>query len=229
MRKRNEEQGSIMVEAAIYIPLVFSVVMVLLYIALFNMQEYLMMYEVQRVAAVVGREEIYMGYEKFNMGQENEIEWDNNLELSKDTVSEYYREHFSSLRRLYRDIGYAGSEAYVDSYEGRFADAVRSSALIALGTIGSPKVEVNTGFLGTEVTVSVTHEIPLPGVLEYLQYNGGTVIRTAAYTYSVNPSEFVRNVDLASDMVAYIFEKFDLSEQYHGVINKVNLVLDKVL
>lgn len=229
MEKKESEQGSIMVEAAIYIPLVFSVVMVLLYLALFNMQEYLMMYEVQRVAAVVSREEAYLGYETFGMGSDNEIDWGNSLALSEDKVIEYYTEHFASLSRLYREIGRGGSGADIASYEGRFADALRASALISLGTLGSPKVVVDTGFLGTEVTVTITHELPRPGILAYLEYDGSTTVRSAAYTYSVNPSEFVRNVDLASDLIAYIFEKFGLGDKYNGVLNKVNEVLDKVL
>ena len=41
-------------------PLVLCTVMALLYLALFNMQEYMMMYESQRVAAVAAREEAYL-------------------------------------------------------------------------------------------------------------------------------------------------------------------------
>ena len=67
MNRIKNENGVIMVEATIYMPLVFCTVMALLYLALFNMQEYMLMYQVQRVAAVAAREEAYLGYEKFGM------------------------------------------------------------------------------------------------------------------------------------------------------------------
>ena len=75
MGKKLSEKGAIMVEAAIYMPLVLCTVMALIYLALFNMQEYMMMYEVQRVASVVAREEAYIGYEGFGMGADNEIDF----------------------------------------------------------------------------------------------------------------------------------------------------------
>ena len=53
MRRKVDQKGSIMVEAALYIPVVFSVIMALLYLALFNMQEYFLIYEVQRASAIV--------------------------------------------------------------------------------------------------------------------------------------------------------------------------------
>ena len=69
MKRKTSEKGAIMVEAAIYVPLVLCTVMALIYLALFNMQEYMMMYEAQRVASVVAREEAYIGYDRFGMGE----------------------------------------------------------------------------------------------------------------------------------------------------------------
>lgn len=43
--KIKDEKGVAMVEATIYMPIVLCVVMSLIYLALFNMQEYMMLYE----------------------------------------------------------------------------------------------------------------------------------------------------------------------------------------
>ena len=43
MNGKDPEKGAVMVEAAIYVPLVLCTVMALIYLALFNMQEYMMM------------------------------------------------------------------------------------------------------------------------------------------------------------------------------------------
>ena len=72
--------------------------------------------------------------------------------------------------------------------------------LVATTGMSTPEIEVKTGFLGTNVTVTIKHNIPMPGVLAYLGYDGSTTLKAAAYTFSINPSEFVRNVDLAEDL-----------------------------
>lgn len=225
-----------MVEATLYMPLILCTVMALLYLALFNMQEYMMMYQAQRVASVAAREEAYLGYDAFGMGSGNEIdfEWGANSGPSTDTLAAYYESYTSRMTSMYREIGNVLSIAGVndvdgESYTSRFADSVRQSTLIALGTVSAPEVEIDTGFWGTDIEVTITHSLPVPGVLGYLGYDGGMTIRTAAYSYSVNPSEFVRNVDLASDLMSYIMEKCGLSKSYDEFLSKTDEVLSFIL
>ena len=230
MRRKVDQKGSIMVEAALYIPVVFSVIMALLYLALFNMQEYFLLYEVQRASAIVSREEAYLGYEEFGMGENNEIDFSQGSGVpSADKVKKYYEAYFSSVSRLYRELGYFGAGSDVSSYGTEFANDITTHALISMGTISSPEISVKTGFLGSNVTVTITHTLPMPGILEYLGYESSKTIRTAGYTYSVNSTEFVRNVDFASDLVAYIFEKFGLGDKYKGALKKIDEVVGKIL
>ncbi len=231
MKKIKDENGAIMVEATIYMPLVLCTVMALLYLALFNMQEYMLMYQVQKVAAVAAREEAYLGYEKFGMGRGKEIDfaWGEGNTPSKETVTAYYEAHHTGMSDLYREIGRGLSGSARSDYSSRFSNAARESALIVLGSISNPEVEVDAGLLGTEVKVKITHSLPVPGVLKYLDYHGGSTIRAAAYTYSVNPGEFVRNVDLAADLMSYIMDKFRLSKNYNDFLSKTNEILDLIL
>lgn len=235
MKHIKNENGAIMVEATIYMPLVLCTVMALLYLALFNMQEYMMMYETQRVAAVAAREEAYLGYGTFNMGADNEIDfdWGDGIPSSGD-ILDYYQAYSGRTTDMYREmktiLNISGiTEENGGSYTAKFADAARESSLIALGTVSSPEVEIDTGFWGTEVTVTITHSLPVPGVMAYLGFEGSPAIRTAAYSYSVNPSEFVRNVDLATDLVDYIMEKLGLSESYDEFLTKTDEVLSYIL
>ncbi len=231
MKKIKKENGAIMVEATIYMPLVLCTVMALLYLALFNMQEYLLMYQAQRIAAVVSREEAYLGYEEFGMGSDNEIDftWGEGNTPSAGEVTSYYKAYHNKPGDLYRGIGRAFSKGARLDYASRFADAARESTLIVLGNISNPEIEVDRGFLGTDIEVTIKHSLPVPGVLRYLNYEGGTTIRIAAYSYSVNPSEFVRSVDLAADFVAYIMKKFGLADSYNSFWEKTNKVLDMIL
>lgn len=225
-----------MVEAVIYIPIVLFIVIALVELALFNMQEYIMMYESQRVASVVSREIAYPGYSSFGMGQNNEIDFDWGMgNLPSDIqIHNYYESYHSSASSLYREVSgilKAANLAKTDtgSYSGRFADAVTQSSLIAIGSVSEPEINVNDNLFGSSVTVTFTHDIPMPKALEYLGFEGATAIRTAAYNYAVNPSEFARNVDLASDLVDFAFDKLGISGGFNDFKAKVNNVLDKIL
>lgn len=228
MKKVKKENGSIIVEASIYLPLVLCTVMALLYLALFNMQEYLLMFQVQKVAAVAAREEAYLGYEEFGMGGGNEIDfsWGEGGVPSTEQVTSYYEAHHNSIKNLYREItGLFTTDRGID-YASRFSDAARESAIIVLGTINAPEVQVERGILGTGITVTITHSLPVPGVMKYFGYDGGTTIRAAAYSCSVNSSEFVRNVDLACDLIKYIMKKFGLGDSFSAFMDKTKSVLD---
>nr|WP_155959559.1 hypothetical protein [[Eubacterium] cellulosolvens] len=227
----SRENGAIMVEATIYIPIVLCMVVALIYLALFNMQEYMIMYEAERVASVVARDVAYNGYDHFKMGEGNEIDFQEFP--SSEAIKEYYESYHTGVSSLYREVGNLFAAVGVggtdeSSYEHRFANAAAEYSLIAAGTISAPDVEVDDGLLGTSVTVTFTHTIPVPGVLKYLGYKGTTNLRVAAYSYSVNPGEFARNVDLASDLVDYVFKKLNISG-FPDFKSKVSNVLDKIL
>ena len=133
--------------------------------------------------------------------------------LSSDDVQNYYKAYSGKTTDMYREmktiLDISGiTEENGGKYTTKFADAARQSTLIALGSISEPEVEIDTGFWGFE---------------------GSPAIRTAAYSYSVNPSEFVRNVDLATDLVDYIMEKLGLSESYDAFLEKTNEVLNYIL
>lgn len=236
MGRGNSEKGAVMVEAAIYMPLVLCTVMALIYLALFNMQEYMMMYQAQRVAAVVAREEVYIGYDKFGMGANNEIDFDwgfGNFP-SEGEITAYYKAHNQTLPQMYREIGsllhllgVPGADS--GKYMGRFGNAAVDASLLALGTVSQPDIDIAYGLLGTQVTVTIKHSLPTPGVIRYLGLQDGLTLYESAYTYSGNPSEFVRNVDLAADLTAHIFEKLGLSSQYNGFMSKTSEVLGKIL
>ncbi len=233
MQKTKNENGAIMAEAAIYMPIVLCTVMALLYLALFNMQEYMMMYQVQRTAAAASREEAYYGYDRLGMGEENEIDFPEDGLPSSSEVNSYYEAYHGNLSALYQEASEALTAIHVldsggQAYESQFADAARRASLIALGTVSSPQVEIDRGFFGTEITVTMTHAIPLPGVLAYLGYDEGTTIRTAAYSFSVNPGAFVRNVDLAADLVNYIMDKLGYSEGYDEFLSNLDEVLSVI-
>ncbi len=224
-----------MVEASIYVPLVLCVVMMLMYYGLFIMQQYMLMYQAERVAIVIAREEAYLGYEKFGMGQENQIDfdWGDSKQPSASQIKSYYDEYNEKVSNIYREIGgiisAIGWSAPEAASEGRFANAGRESVLLAIGTVGDTDIEVDRGIFGTKVIVHLTYTLPTPGVLKYLGLEDRLQISSSAYSYSVNGSSMVRNVDFAVDLVNYILDKFNVGDTVDDFVGKMNSVLDKIL
>lgn len=101
--------------------------------------------------------------------------------------------------------------------------------MLALGTVSEPEVSVDYGLLGNQVKVTIRHSLPMPGVIRYLGLQDRFTIYATSYTYSGNPTEFARNVDLAFDMTAYIFKKLGMSDKYSGLLKKIDTVLEKIL
>lgn len=232
MRKRNGEKGAVMVEAAIYMPLVLCTVMALIYLALLNMQEHLLMYEAQRVAAILTRETAYTGYEEFDMGADNEIDfaWGEGNYPSDETVTAYYTAHHASIADLYREVPeLLGAGQSAVNNENEFLEAAKEASLIAFGTISRPEINIDKSLLGTNVTVTFTHEIPTPGVMKYLGFEGSLGAKSTAYTYSGNPAGFVRNVNLATDLVSYVLEKLGMKDQMDQFVDKTRQVIQKIL
>ena len=229
--KIKDEKGVAMVEATIYMPIVLCVVMSLIYLALFNMQEYMMLYEAQRVAAVAAREDAYIGYDAFEMGENNEIEFGSSADVTSEAkVEAYMKAHNRSIGALYRGASklksiVTGGQAsqHADDLAGTVVEA---SSLVAITAMATPEIEVKTGFLGTNVTVTIKHKMPMPGVMAYLGYDGSTTLKASAYTFSINTSEFVRNVDLAPDITKALFERLGLN--YDSFVSKTDQVLGKV-
>lgn len=235
MKRFNNEKGMVMVEATIYFPLVLCTVMFLIYLALFNMQGYMLTFEAQRIAAVAAREEAYLGYDNLNMGANQEIDfnWGSAQGPSSDQITSYYKAHHEHLASLYREVGdiwhlFSGANGKAESfYESKFADAGRKATLLALGTVSDPKVDIEYNLLGTEVTVEIQYRFPTPGVIRYLGVDNFRGIHSVAYTYSINPGTFVRNVDLAVDLTAYVLDKFGID--YSGFVSQSKEVLAKIL
>ena len=54
-------------------------------------------------------------------------------------------------------------------------------------------------------------------------------IETRAVKQIVNPGEFVRNVDLAADLLDGLMEKLGVSENYHEFLTKTKNIMEKIL
>lgn len=234
--KPNSEHGAVMVEAAIYFPLVICTVMAMIYLGLFQMQESALSYVMERIALEAAREEAYPGYTVFGMNEGRSVDFSwSGTAPSKSTVESYYAARHETPGALYREVGqiaqlFTGSGQSESYYQNRYAHAAEAVTLIAAGTIGTPEVSIEKGLLSSTVTVTITHHIPVPGVIRYLGIEESAFqIESKTTKNIVNPGEFVRNVDLAVDLTEYLLEKLGLSESVGGFISKTKEIMEKIL
>ena len=231
--KKQQNRGAVMVEASIYFPLVICTVIAMLYLGLFQMEENALGYVAERIALEVSREEAYPGYAEFDMndGRAVDFSWAGSMP-PKDTVTAYYQARHKDLGSLYREFSglasiFGGSGAAESAYRTKYVDTADAVKIIALGTVSEPNIQIKKGFLSSTVTVSITHQFPVPGVIRYLgidetQY----AIKTTATKSIVNSGEFVRNVDLAVDSVEYLLEKLGLGDNVKKIVEKAKKVIE---
>ncbi len=233
---KDTERGAVLVEASIYFPLVICTVIAMIYLGLFQMQEAALSYVAERVALEASRGEAYLGYHVLGMNQGRNVDfaWDGGVP-SKETVTSYYEAYHACIGDLYREVGMlaemiGGSGSRETVYESKYATAVTAVTLLSLGHITPPEVEIDRGFFSSSVTVTITHTLPVPKVVSYLGISDSKfAIETRATKQIVNPGEFVRNVDLAADLLDGLMEKLGVSENYHEFLNKTKDIVNKIL
>lgn len=222
------QRGAIMVEAALYFPITIAVVMVVIYLGLFKMQESYFFFQTERAASELAREIAYPGYEKFH--DESPLE-NNRVDFSwegapgADMIRGYYNAYNGSLSKIYR----WGLDSRAAERAGAYQKALKAnSALFSLGSTEA-YVKINNGFLSKSIMAEIRYEIPTPGIIRYLGVQDRITIYAAAYQPVMNTTDFVRNVDLAWDMGEFLLEKLGLSGKAAEFAEKFNQIKELIL
>lgn len=225
----NSQSGMIMVEAAIYFPLVICTVMALIYFALFKYQESTMLFQVNRIAMNCARQAAYPGYDSFAYSQNSQIDfdWDEDVP-SEESVQQYYSSYFEDLGVLYRELT-GHTSVSEESYTSQLQTYLNQTSLFAFGAFAEPEVSVEGGLLRTTVQVEVTYRVVAPGVLRYLGVNDDIGVHSRAYAYAVNPTEFIRNTDLAVDLTNFLLEKLGMKGKVDDFMEKACKIRDQIL
>lgn len=216
-----KECGSITVEASIYFPITIAIVMAVIYLGLFKMQESYFFFQVERTASQFAKEIAYPGYESFQNGKPLEgtaVDFDWEQGPSEEQVRSYYEAYQGSLTRIYR----LGLDTETETRLGEYQEALcRSSALFSLGTTET-YIKVDKNFLSQSVLAEIRYELPTPGILRYIGVKDKICLYAGAYQPIMNTSDFVRNVDLAWDLGNFLMEKLGLGEKTSAFIDRFN-------
>lgn len=220
--ERQDQQGAIVVEAALYFPITIAVVMAVIYLGLFKMQESYFFFQVERAASQLAKEIAYPGYEEF---QDKEPLSDSSIDFSweepsGEQVEAYYDAYNGTLSKIYR-IGLKDNTA---QRLKQYQDALcKYSTLFSMGT-AKAYIRVDSHFISSSVFAELRYEIPTPGILRYIGVKDTLTLYSAAYQPVMNTTDFVRNVDLAWDLTNFLLDKFgmkDKADKFAESFNKV--------
>lgn len=217
-----------MVEAAIYFPITIAIVMAVLYLGLFKIQESYFFFQVERTASDLAREIAYPGYEEFKGNtplKDNKVDfsWENGP--SQSQVQSYYNAYNGSLSGIYR----WGLEGKTKDRIQKYQKALeQGSALFALGRTEAA-VKVRNGFMSKSIQAEIRYVLPMPGILRFIGARDSITLYAGAYQPVINTTDFVRNVDLAFDMGDFLLEKLGLSGKAKEFTEKFNKIKNNFL
>ena len=184
------------------------------------------MYQVQRVASYAAKDAANLGYAMFPVADNGEFEFAFSGDGPSETqVESYYNAYHSSPAALYRGI--AGIFGRGDYDYSNLLDRMVRNGLLFRFTVTSD-VSVEKSLFGTSILATVEYSIPTPGVMRYLGMDDLTVMRTAAYSHAMNPADFIRNTDLAVDLVEFAAEKLGISDSLENIMAKAKTIINKV-
>lgn len=210
--KEASQNGAIIVEAAFIFPLIIIVIFILLYMAFFQIQQSIMYTQAQNMAQKIANIVTFPGFEEL---------YENSNEPSSTLLNTVYSKH-DPYRYL---IGINGKK--YDSYERELREITENSSFLNGGT---PKAYIDINFknLSYVVTVKLTYDFNMPRFVKILGLNPNICINAEAVTYLNDSVDFIRNSDLAFDLIDYLLQKYNLKDDIDTFYNKIKKVTEKL-
>ena len=213
-----KEKAAVMVEAVIVFPIVLFTVLVLIYLGLFKLQEMAMLYQVQRVAHQGAMVVATPGYETLGVYDGKAIDF----ETAPEEVDKYYQAAHKDILTLYREI--AGSGSWVtESKLQAFLDKLSvNTLLLAGGSYVDNNVHIVRGLFSTKVETEVTFQFATPEAMRFFGFPDQLQYKQAAISTAMNPTGFVRSIDLAGDACVIISEKLGINDELDKIMDGIN-------
>lgn len=212
-----------MVEATLYFLITIAVVMVILYLGLFKIQESYFFFQVEKAASQISREIAYPGYDSFlgdDWMKNSSVDFSWEEGPASKQVNDYYRAYNGSVTKIYR-LGLG--RTFKERLEKYQKDLCKTSVLFSMGTVQG-MLRIQNSFMSKSVLAEIRYEIPTPGILRFLGVKDTLTLYAGAYQPVVNSTDFVRNVDLGWDLGEFLLEKLGLKGKADAFAEKFNKV-----
>lgn len=220
---KNSEKGSAtLVEMCLVFPLVLMVVFTLLYMGLYFLQSTVVNTYAQKAAVYVSRMTAIPGYDSLGSYAASNDFIINTTDYKDEINSAMDSDNYSLYRYWKKEMGLESATSKVESK----LKTVLTNGSILGGKKFSCDIEIDNNFLFQSVTVTVAQTFDTPFFMTILGMKGTLKMETVAQATATSPSEFVRTVDFAYDMVDLLLQKLNLGS-LDTVVTKIQGFRDK--
>lgn len=226
-RYGKNEAGVIMVEAAIYFPIVIFTVFAMIYLGMVKYQQTILNFQVMKLATLGAREAAYPGYSMLGTDaakQSAGVDFPAGAKFDSTVLNEYYDQ---TSRRLYGEWHFNYSQEQ-ESLNNDLEGMLRQKSFLT-GVQSTSTVKISNYVLGRNISVSASYGLKTPAFLNYIGVPMDLTLSTKVEEMASSPSEFARTVDLSVDLTEFLLEKFGVKDNVDDFIKKVKDIKDKVL
>lgn len=195
--------GDAVVEASILFPIIIMIFAGLVLLSMYMPTQAALQRATQYTATAIAteRSDTWLFYDE---NSENDIfyRWAD----SKEELSNVYVDVINSVRS-----GNDGSraEAMVRNVEKNGISSTEGDLIVEYG--------INNYGIYKEIIVTATRMIPMPVDLSFVGFPVEIPITVTSTAVVQNGDEFVRNIDIAGDLLKYADEKYSISENFESV------------
>ena len=216
----------ILVEASIYFPIVIFTVFAMIYFGMAKYQESILTFQVQKLASMGARQVAYPGYEVFDGNgslQSSAVDFKGGEDFGA-AVEQYYELHGKHLYDEWK-VQY-GEDA--SQLEAELSEMLSQRSFLT-GVESTAEVKISNQVIRRSIEVKAAYGLKSPRFLEYVGVPADLTLRTYVTQCASNPTELVRNVDLATDLISFLLERFGVKDRVDSFLQKAEDIKNKIL
>lgn len=218
----------ILVEASIYFPIVIFTVFAMIYFGMAKYQESILTFQVQKLASMGARQVAYPGYEAFDGNgslQSSAVDFKGGEDFGA-AVEQYYELHGKHLYDEWKKKNEYAEQG--SSLEAELSEMLTQRSFLT-GVESTAEVKISNQVIRRSIEVKATYGLKSPRFLEYVGVPADLTLKTYVTQCASNPTELVRNVDLATDLISFLLERFGVKDRVDSFLKKAEDIKNKIL
>lgn len=221
-----DESGVIIIEASIYFPIVIFTVFAMIYFGMVKYQESILTFQVQKLAIMGAKEIACQGYEVFIKDgalRSSAVDFQNGTDFSAE-IKNYYNRHSKYLYNEWK-FQYDADRSRLE----KELSQMLSARSFLTGVTSSCTVDINNYVIGRSITVKASYGLQSPKLLSIVGVPLDLTLKTKVTQSASNPVELVRNIDLATDLIDFLLERFGVKDRVDSFLKKAEDIKNKIL
>lgn len=218
LKKTKSEAGAAqLVENVIVLPVVFAVIIIVIYLGQMQYQKALIVSVAERSLIWLEQAAADYNYQKiaeldFSNGA-SDISGVDTSPLTENVKREPYR----YVAGIFTGNDYTDTEKYIKQY-------IENKQIFPMGDI-NVDIEEKSG-LYKSITVTIEQKLEMPEILPWLDMPTAYDYKYSAVVYVVQPTEMIRNTDFAYELVEPYVSL--VSDKLKEVVDKLNKIVQKI-